>query len=50
MIKLSKVDVTQDFKGSFIPGDQDEDFEFMRNVLKAEINFMFSDDTTNFLS
>ena len=49
-IRLCKIDIARDFKGSFIVSDQDEAFEVMSAALSDELRILFSSTETNFLS
>ena len=49
-IRICKIDIARDFKGSFIVTNQDAAFEAMKEALRDEIRQIFSSVHTNFLS
>ena len=49
-IRICKIDIASDFKGSFIVPNQDAAFEAMKEALRDEIRQIFSSVHTNFLS
>lgn len=49
-IRLGKIDIARDNKGSFIPDDQALAFEGMSETLEYELERILSSNETNFLS
>ena len=50
LIELTKVDVTMDFKGSFLPSNDYEAYYTIKDHLDIELSKIFSNQLTNFLS